>query len=64
MWLRTLERTVKGDGNHLSILKINESCKNKNADDFCFKFIDNNFVEKHICKVCIQKVTCYDQVSP
>ena len=52
------------DENHPSIIEINKSRTSNEKDEFVFKHINKDFVDKQICKLSVKKATGYDEMSP
>ena len=51
------------DENHPSIIEINQIRTDKEKDEFVFKHINEDFVDKQICKLSGKKATGYDEIS-
>ena len=52
------------DENHPSIVEINKMSREHFYEDFDFKSIPENFVDKQIAKLSNKKATGFDQISP
>jgi hypothetical protein len=55
--------SVPVDENHPSIIEINKIRTGNEKDEFVFKHINEDFVDKQICKLSGKKATGYDEIS-
>ena len=47
-----------------SIIEINKIRTGNEKDEFVFKHINEDFVDKQICKLSVKKAIGYDEISP
>ena len=56
--------SVSVDENHPNIIEIQKIRSDNEIEDFVFKHINEDFVDKQICKLSVKKATGYDEISP